>query len=100
MALCFGGSSNATDPGAHHPNTAIPPAVVAALAARRRSDALAPAATGAAFGAATGLGATVFVDLWCPVAYVPHLLLGHLLPVAVLSAAGAVGGALLLSMRR
>lgn len=74
--------------------------LVGALVARRRSDALAPAATGAAFGAATALGAAMLVDLWCPVAYVPHLLLGHLLPVAVLSAVGAVGGRLLLSMRR
>lgn len=73
--------------------------LVAALVARRRSDAVAPAATGAGFGAAIGLGATTAVDLWCPVAYMPHFLLGHVFPVAILATIGAVAGATLLSIR-
>jgi hypothetical protein len=40
------------------------------------------------------------VDLWCPVAYVPHLVLGHLLPLFVLAGAGALLGQALLSLLR
>ena len=59
-----------------------------------------PAATGAAFGAGAGLGSAVLVDLWCPVSYVPHLLLGHVLPIAILAAAGALIGWRVLAIRR
>jgi negative regulator of sigma F NrsF-like protein len=64
----------------------------AALLAWRRVDPLTPRMTGAAFGAGAGLGSALLVDLWCPVFYVPHLLLGHVLPIAVLAAAGAALG--------
>jgi hypothetical protein len=48
---------------------------------------------GAAIGAAMGACAAVLVDLFCPVAYLPHLLLGHVLPTLLLVALGAsVGG--------
>jgi hypothetical protein len=40
------------------------------------------------------------VDLWCPVAYVPHLLLGHVLPLFVIAGAGALLGQAVLSLRR
>jgi len=60
------------------------------LLAWRRVDPMSPAATGAAFGAGAGLGSALLIDLWCPVSYLPHLLIGHVLPIAVL---GAVGGA-------
>jgi hypothetical protein len=43
---------------------------------------------GAAIGAAAGAWSWTLTDLWCPVAYVPHLLLGHVLPVALLAIAG------------
>ena len=73
----------------------------AALMSWRRSDPVTPAATGAAFGAGAGLGSALLVDLWCPVGYVPHLLLGHVLPIAVLSLAGAlIGGRVLGIVRR
>jgi len=39
------------------------------------------------------------VDLWCPVASVPHLLLGHVLPLGILAAVGALLGDALLSLR-
>jgi hypothetical protein len=42
----------------------------------------------------------VLVDLWCPVSYLPHLLLGHLLPIAVLAAVGALVGGRLLRLWR
>ena len=61
----------------------------AALMAWRRVDPLTPRATGAAFGAGAGLGSALLIDLWCPVSYLPHLLVGHVLPIAVLAAAGA-----------
>jgi Negative regulator of sigma F len=51
---------------------------------RQGSDPLHPRLTAAAFGAAVGAGAWVLVDLWCPVGYYPHLLLGHVLPLLLL----------------
>ena len=73
----------------------------AALMSWRRSDPVTPRATGAAFGAGAGLGSALLVDLWCPVGYVPHLLLGHVLPIAILSLAGAlIGGRVLGIVRR
>ena len=72
----------------------------AALVAWRRTDPLTPAATGAAFGAGAGLGSAVLVDLWCPVAYLPHLLLGHVLPIVVLAGLGALFGWRILRVRR
>ena len=71
----------------------------AALVSWRGTDPLTPAATGAAFGAGAGLGSALLVDLWCPVAYVPHLLLGHVLPIGVLAALGALVGWRLLRVR-
>ena len=68
----------------------------AALMAWRRLDPMSPLATGAAFGAGAGLGSALLVDLWCPVSYVPHLLVGHVLPIAFLAAAGAAAGRRLL----
>ena len=64
----------------------------AALIAWRRLDPMTPRATGAAFGAGAGLGSALLIDLWCPVSYVPHLLIGHVLPIAFLAAAGAAVG--------
>jgi hypothetical protein len=72
----------------------------AALASWRHTDPITPAATGAAFGAGAGLGSAVLVDLWCPVSYVPHLLLGHVLPIVILAAAGALIGWRVLAIRR
>jgi hypothetical protein len=72
----------------------------AALVAWRRTDPLSPAATGAAFGAGAGLGSAVLTDLWCPVSYPPHLLLGHVLPVILLAFLGGVVGRVALSLRR
>ena len=59
-----------------------------------------PALNGAVMGLAAGACAWVAVDLWCPVAYVPHLVLGHLAPMFVLAAVGALLGEPLLSPRR
>jgi hypothetical protein len=72
----------------------------AALIAWRRTDPLSPAATGAAFGAGAGLGSAVLSDLWCPVSYPLHLLLGHVMPVILLAFIGGAVGRLALSLRR
>ena len=68
--------------------------------AMRRSAPVQPALNGAAMGLAAGACAWVAVDLWCPVAFVPHLVLGHVLPLFVLAGAGALLGQALLSLRR
>jgi len=72
----------------------------AALMSWRRSEPVTPRATGAAFGAGAGLGSALLVDLWCPVAYVPHLLLGHVLPILVLALAGGLIGGRVLGLSR
>jgi hypothetical protein len=77
---------------------AIP--LFAALVSWRHTEPLTPLATGAAFGAGAGLGSAVLVDLWCPVSYLPHLLLGHVLPVVLLAGLGGLIGRYLLRLRR
>lgn len=72
--------------------------LLAFLAVRRSAPAY-PALNGAAIGVASGACAWFGVDLWCPVASVPHLLLGHLLPLGMLAVVGAILGQLLLSPR-
>ncbi len=72
----------------------------AALMSWRRSEPVTPVSTGAAFGAGAGLGSALLIDLWCPVAYVPHLLLGHVLPILILAVAGGVIGGRVLSLVR
>lgn len=62
--------------------------LLASLYARRGTDPSHPKTAGMAMGVAIGLSVAVLVDLWCPVAYVPHLLLGHLLPIVILAAIG------------
>jgi len=59
---------------------------------RGRRDSVHPGIAGAALGITAGVFAGTLVDLWCPVAYVPHVLLGHILPLVVVSAVGAWAG--------
>lgn len=68
--------------------------------ALRRHAPVQPGLNGAAMGLAAGACAWLAVDLWCPVAHVPHVLLGHFLPLVLLAAAGAwLGQALLRGWR-
>ena len=69
------------------------------LLAIRGSAPVHPALNGAVVGFAAGACAWVATDLWCPVAFVPHLLLGHVLPLAVLAVAGALLGRAFLQPR-
>jgi negative regulator of sigma F NrsF-like protein len=62
--------------------------LAAMIFSRRGTDAVHPGRAGMAIGVGLGLGVATVVDAWCPVAYVPHLLLGHILPLALLGAAG------------
>jgi len=73
--------------------------LLAALLSARRTVPMSPGVTGAALGAGAGLGSSWLVDLNCPVSYLPHLLLGHLLPIGILALVGGGAGALLLRMR-
>ncbi len=70
-----------------------------AFLSMRRTAVLHPALNGATAGLAAGACAWVAVDAWCPVAYVPHLLLGHVLPLLVLAGAGALLGQAMLALR-
>lgn len=72
--------------------------MAAFVLAFRRSEVVHPRSSGAGSGVAIGISAGVLVDLWCPVAYLPHLLLGHLLPVAILGVAGFLIGRRLLAI--
>jgi hypothetical protein len=74
--------------------------LAAALASWRRTEPTSPAVMGAAFGAGAGLGSAVLVDLSCPIASLPHLIVGHALPIAILAGLGAVCGWRILSLRR
>jgi hypothetical protein len=62
--------------------------LAAMLVSRRGTDPVHPGRAGMGIGIGLGLGAATLVDAWCPVAYVPHLLLGHILPLVLLGAAG------------
>jgi hypothetical protein len=72
------------------------PLLVALLVMRRRSDPVHPGIAGAALGITAGVAAGTLVDLWCPIAYLPHVLLGHILPLLVAAAFGAWAGRRLL----
>jgi hypothetical protein len=69
--------------------------LMAFLISRRFSDPRQPAVNGLVAGLSIGAAANVLTDLWCPVAYLPHLLLGHVLPVLLLGAVGSWIGQLL-----
>ena len=66
--------------------------LVGVLWVRRGSMPANPRLTAAGLAAAVGAAVWVLVDLWCPVAYVPHLLIGHVLPMTLLMALSALLG--------
>jgi hypothetical protein len=67
--------------------------------ARRGTDPRAPVLTGLAAGVAFGTAALFPMDLWCPVSNPSHLLLGHLLPLALLGGLGALLGRYFVALR-
>jgi hypothetical protein len=73
--------------------------LVALTTLRSASDPVHPVATGAALGAACGASAGVMVELWCPVAAPRHVLVGHVLPIAILALVGATLASRVIAMR-
>jgi len=59
-----------------------------------------PGTAGAALGAVAGAWAAVMVELWCPLAVPEHVLVGHVLPLLVLTLAGATIGVRMFRLRR
>jgi hypothetical protein len=74
--------------------------LVALIYARRESDPVHPAFTGAALGSACGAAAGIMVEMWCPVSTTKHIALGHILPIVVLALLGALLGSQMLGLRR
>jgi hypothetical protein len=72
------------------------PLLLAFVVIRRRSDPVHPGIAGAVLGITAGVAAGTLVDLWCPIAYLPHVLLGHILPLVVVASVGAWVGRRLL----
>lgn len=72
---------------------------VGLLVLRRGSDAVHPAAAAAALGAASTAAGGVMVELWCPVAALRHVAIGHVLPIVVLAIVGAIVGGAVLRLR-
>ncbi len=70
--------------------------LLALLFTRRRTDAIHPVVAGSSIGAAVGLVVALLLDLSCPLAGAAHVAWGHLLPLAVLSFAGALLGKMVL----
>lgn len=66
---------------------------------RRRSEPNRPALVGGLLGASAGGCGWVVTDLWCPVGHVPHLLLGHVLPLLLFMGLGGALGARYLAIR-
>ncbi|MEO6417961.1 MAG: NrsF family protein [Polyangiaceae bacterium] len=77
--------------------TAWPLAVLTRL--RREKNPTHPGLTGAARGSAIGSLAWVLVDLWCPIANPAHIVLGHALPLVILSMYGAWIGSRMMGVR-
>lgn len=73
----------------------------AALAyASRRLEPRHPGTAGAALGAVAGSWAAVMVELWCPLAVGPHVLVGHVLPLVALAVLGSAIGGRMFRLRR
>jgi hypothetical protein len=73
--------------------------LVALALVRQESDPVHPVATGAALGSACGASAGVMVEMWCPVGNPQHVVIGHILPIVLMSILGAALGARIIAMR-
>jgi hypothetical protein len=73
--------------------------LVGALWSRRGTDPVHPQLSAAGIGASVGAGTWVLVDLWCPVGYVPHVLLGHVAPLVLIILVSALLGGRVLAQR-
>ena len=73
--------------------------LVAFAIVRRRSDPVAPRLTGAAIGAASGTWGALAIELHCGHASPAHVLLGHLLPVVMITLVGVLVGDQVVAIR-
>jgi hypothetical protein len=72
-----------------------------AMALSRRQTAVAHTGiVGAALGVGVGACAGLLMQLYCPIANPAHVALGHVLPILVLAAVGAVLGRLMIAISR
>jgi hypothetical protein len=69
------------------------------LVLRRAIEPRYPGAVGAAAGAACAAWAGALLDLWCPLTNTLHVLVGHVAPILVAMAAGALFGRFTLGAR-
>ncbi|HEX8794938.1 MAG TPA: NrsF family protein [Polyangiaceae bacterium] len=77
---------------------AVGPLVAFALV-RRGSDPVAPRLTGAALGAVAGAWGGLFIELRCGHASFEHVVLGHVVPVVVMTLLGALIAGSVVSVR-
>jgi hypothetical protein len=73
--------------------------LIAFAVVRRGTDPVTPRLTGAALGAAAGAWGAVGVQMFCSFTAPVHVLLGHLLPVALLPALGVLIGDRVVAIR-
>jgi hypothetical protein len=73
--------------------------LLALLVARRSSDPVKPALTGATFGMSAGAWAVMLAYLRCPEPGAAHCIVAHVAPTLILTALGAVLGRALLRIR-
>jgi hypothetical protein len=74
--------------------------LVSLIVLRRGAEPRMPWALGAGIGAVCGAWAGVLVDLWCPLTNLPHVLVGHVLPLMMLVAVGTALGMRVLGLQR
>lgn len=72
--------------------------LVSLLVLYRDSEAVRPGLVGAAIGIAVGAAAWVLLELWCPVAYPRHLVIGHVVPTLALAVFGGILGRRMMGM--
>jgi hypothetical protein len=70
------------------------------LFVRRGIEPRKPAALGAAVGATCGAWGGLVMDMWCPLTNTPHVLVGHVTPLAIATMIGALVGHRVLGLRR
>lgn len=69
------------------------------ISLRRGSEPRTPASLGGAVGATVAAWAGLLVDLWCPLNNTPHVLVGHVVPIVIVSLLGALTGSRWLAPR-
>jgi hypothetical protein len=62
--------------------------LLALVLARKYDDPIKARVTGAALGVTVGAAVGVLTDLWCPIVNLPHVALGHILPMGLFASAG------------